>query len=102
MINIKVNKLQDTTVLNLAGKIDFSNASVFEELLKDNLIDTKKILLDFSEISFIDSTGVGSLISVIKRGSTRGILFEIANVPEGIHEIFEIIGVYEVVDSFIM
>lgn len=99
MIDVKVKQVDDTKYMSLQGKIDMANAMECEELMVSNLADAKKLVVDMAQLEFIDSTGVGSLVSVIRSANNKGIQFDIVNVPDGINEIFEVIGVYEVLNS---
>ncbi len=100
MVEAKVKQVDSTKYLSLQGKIDMANAKEYEELLENNMQDVKKLVVDLAELSFIDSTGVGSLVAAIRTASSKGVRFELVNVPEGINEIFEVIGVYEVLNSW--
>lgn len=97
MLNSSVKIISDDTKeVSLEGRIDMSNAEKFEELVLSDINRFHKIELDLANLTFIDSTGVGHLINVIKKCKQNNILFKLINVPEGIEQILEIIGVYDV------
>ncbi|GAB4264336.1 STAS domain-containing protein [Thermincola ferriacetica] len=99
MIDVRIKQEGYTKHIALSGNIDMANASECEEILTNNLTGVTKMALDLSGLLFIDSTGVGSLVSAIKCAFDKNIQFELVNVPEGIDEVFEIIGLYEVLQQ---
>ncbi len=96
MLNSKVQISGVTKLVSLEGRIDMSNAEEFEKLLLSDMDRIQNIELDLSNLTFIDSTGVGHLVSVIKKCKQNNILFKLSNVTEGIEQILEIIGVYDI------
>lgn len=96
MLNSRVQTSNDTKLVSLEGRIDMSNAEKFEDLILTDMDLLQKIELDLSDLTFIDSTGVGYLVSVIKKCKQKNISFKMSNVPEGVEQILEIIGVYDV------
>jgi len=90
-----VTQEQEVRCIHLQGKIDMANAGECENLLEKNMTGVETLVIDLSKLSFIDSTGIGSLVTAIRCAYNRGIGFKIINVPEGIDEVFQIVGVYE-------
>lgn len=99
MINIKLQEIDTSRHLSVHGRVDMANALEFEDILMENLNNTDKFVLDLAELTFIDSSGIYSLASVIQFVKKNNICFEIINVPEAISEIFDVIGVYELLNK---
>ena len=99
MINIKLQEIGTSRHLSVQGRIDMANALEFEDILMENLNNTDKLELDLAGLTFIDSSGIYSLASVIQFVNKNNICFEIINVPEAISEIFDVIGVYELLNK---
>ncbi len=64
-LNISERQVDDITILDLNGDVTFSQGNVFlhktiRRLLREN---KKNILLNFSSVRFIDSSGIGELVS---------------------------------------
>lgn len=90
---------ENTKIVRLEGRIDMSNANEFEKTMLNDLNGITQIELDLAGLTFIDSTGVGHLVSVIQTFHTKNISFNMNNIPAGIGQIFSIIGVHEVINS---
>lgn len=99
MINIKLQEIDTYRHLSVQGRVDMANALEFEDILMENLNNTNKLVLDLAGLTFIDSSGIYSLASVIQFVNKNNICFEIINVPEAISEIFDVIGVYELLNK---
>lgn len=99
MLNSKVEIRDGLKLIWLEGRIDMSNADEFEEIVLNDIDQVKKISVDFGKLTFIDSTGVGNLVSAIQTSHKKDVRFEMINIPEGIEQILSIIGVFDVLKS---
>jgi anti-anti-sigma factor len=66
MLDIKVDLIKDVTRINLFGRIDSISAALFEGKCEELKASQGKYLLDFSEVDFISSRGLWSLIEFRK------------------------------------
>ena len=94
-INIK-SKLNESDKLwdvHLSGEIDVSTANEVKENLI-NLISKQSadIKLDMTNLDYIDSTGLGALIGVLKRLKENNKDIYITNTKKNVRKIFNITG----------
>lgn len=82
-------------VIELKGVLDISTVKSFQDSLS-SLKNLQEITIDFENLSFIDSTGVGSLNQVIKKLHNDKIKVKVKNISKDIYEIFEILGLPEI------
>jgi anti-sigma B factor antagonist len=77
--------------VSVVGEIDIYNANDLKESLL-SLINEKNadVYVDCSELRFIDSTGLGSLVSVLKTVKGYGGSVVLANVRKTIAKLFRI------------
>src|SRR3954451_23661907 len=62
----------DTRVLSASGEIHVSTAPLFSDKLNEAIADGKtKLVLDFTEVGFIDSTGLSVLLNGLRRLTRR-------------------------------
>lgn len=96
-IEQKFNDISNTWEVKLNGEIDIYNAPELKELLLD-LIEKKQgsIIIDCKNLKYIDSTGLGALISVLKRVKEYNGNIEIVNLKPYINKIFTITGLDKV------
>lgn len=63
-IEITLSQHDDATVVTLSGDVDCSSASHLREVLDALVIaGVQKVVIDAGDVSFIDSTGVGVLVT---------------------------------------
>lgn len=96
----------DVALFLISGVIDVYSVSDFKNaLIKSIATHHTRIVIDFSELDFIDSTGLGVLVSAIKRErAVRGRLVLVIK-SDNIKRIFEItsldriISIYETIED---
>ena len=60
-----------------------------------------KIIIDLSELSFMDSTGIGVLIGRYKRMKEKNVPIYISNPASHVEKIFKITGLYELMPRIV-
>ena len=83
----------DTHVIELGGEVDLYTAPEFKERMV-KVIDggKKRVVVDLSKATFIDSTTLGVLVGGVKRLRPNGGALTIVCVDQNICKIFEITG----------
>ena len=69
----------------------------------DNLIEKRKVktlVLDFSETCFMDSSGIGAIVGRYKNVKRKGGTLCIINLRKGVQKVFEIAGLYKVIETY--
>lgn len=76
------------------GEFDLSRACELQSELDTYLYEKERTLIfDFKDLRYIDSTGIGILITVIKARAEINAGFEIRNTPAHISRLFDIAGI---------
>ncbi|HOU84132.1 MAG TPA: STAS domain-containing protein [Spirochaetota bacterium] len=92
---IDLIKNEKSSVLKLDVPLDSKVSPVFEEKVNDMISSGERVVVaDFSESSFISSSGIGSLLFAHKKLSSLGGRLFIYNLNSEITEILKVIGVY--------
>ncbi len=93
-------QIQDVTVVDLSGQIKLGEgSSVLRDTVKDLLAKGhKKILLNAAEITYIDSSGIGELISAFTSLRKQGAELKLLWLPKKFHDILQITKLYTVFD----
>jgi len=99
-MNIKCYRDGDGILAELSGELDEYSAEYVRISLDDLLSDisgTKKLILDFSNVSFMDSTGIGMLLGRYNKFSKCDIGLYIKNPTSYVNRIFEMTGIYQII-----
>ena len=93
------NRLYNSTLyISLSGELDEMCAGFTRNELDALLNSTtaKQIVIDLSELDFMDSTGIGVLIGRYKKIKANNIPIFICNPNKHIEKIFQMTGLYEI------
>ena len=88
------------TVVDLSGRITLGEGSV---ILRDTIRDLigrgdKKILLNLGDVSYIDSSGIGELVSAYTTVRNNGGELKLLNLTKKVHDLLQITKLYTVFD----
>ncbi len=92
---LEVLEERETNILTLVpvGRVDSSNAPLFERVLKDWIDDGEtNIIVDFSKLSFISSSGMRVLLIGAKSVRAISGKLVLCGMRDSIREIFSISG----------
>jgi len=87
-MEIYTYKKNDT--LKIKVEIDLNNSKTLKKEIQK--IDSNNIVLDFSEVSYLDSSGIGVLISIHKDLQSKSGSLEIINLDKKMKELFDMVG----------
>jgi len=90
--DIKTEQLgDDAYVISLAGEVDLYTAPEFKQQLLEVIGQGgKQVIVDFTNTTFIDSTTLGVLLSVVKRVRPEGGAVVLVCPDRNVKRIFEI------------
>jgi anti-sigma B factor antagonist len=81
------------TVVSVFGEVDVATAPELKERLTGLVNDGRvKLVLDLSGVDFLDSTGLGMIVSALKRARTHDGDLRIVCTESRITRLFEITG----------
>lgn len=100
-MNINEERLNDVLVCMLEGQIKMDNSPELRKAF-DNLVkrEEKKIILDFSQVSYIDSSGLATLIEMFQRLKKIGGRLRFSNMNQKVMSVFEITRLNEFFEIF--
>jgi anti-anti-sigma factor len=87
-------------IWRIGGDLFFASIGHAGEMLKESLSarpDVKRVLLDFSQVNFIDITASDGLLSIIKELKNRGIAVALVRVRDEVRDDMRLAGIEAVV-----
>jgi len=100
-MDISVTQRGIVNVLILKGKLDLVNAGMVKETVKALLKDEKNQMhLNMREVDFINSSGLGALVSIMKEIRVHKGRLTLSNLAPYVNEIFEITQLAHVFEIF--
>lgn len=93
-------QVNGVTVVDMSGRITLGEGSV---ILRDTIKDLlgkgqKKILLNLGDVTYIDSSGIGELVSAFTSVRNQGGELKLLNLTKKVHDLLQITKLYTVFD----
>ena len=93
-------QVDGVTIVDLSGRITLGEGSV---VLRDTIRDVigqghKKILLNLGDVTYIDSSGIGELVSAFTTVRNQGGELKLLNLTKKVHDLLQITKLYTVFD----
>ncbi|WP_077369294.1 STAS domain-containing protein [Anaerosalibacter sp. Marseille-P3206] len=96
-ITVSFDHVKNAWVVKPVGEVDIYTSPKMKEVLTDSLKEKDvDILMDCDELEYVDSTGLGVLISILKRVRESGNDIIIVNLKQNIRKLFDITGLDKV------
>ena len=101
-MSLKLNTRQvgDVSVVDVAGRITLGEgSSALRDTLRDMITkNQKKILLNLGEVNYIDSSGIGELVSGFTTVTNSGFQLKLLNINKRVKDLLQITKLYTVFD----
>ncbi len=103
-MKVNVRQRDGVTILDLKGKITIGVGDVALRNAVQDAINggATKVVINLKDVTTIDSSGVGELVSAFTTATNRGAKLSLANLPSKVSDILQItqlITVFDVFDS---
>jgi anti-sigma B factor antagonist len=93
-------QVDGVTIIDLSGRITLGEGSV---VLRDTIRNSvgqgmKKIILNLGDVTYIDSSGIGELVSAYTSVRNQGGELKLLNLTKKVHDLLQITKLYTVFD----
>ncbi len=92
MLEVKTSKKNGQTVIDLIGEMDIATVDKFKMAVEEARDGAPGMVFNMAELTFVDSTGVGGLLNVIKSLKYDDIDVRVINVSDEVYEVFDLLG----------
>jgi anti-sigma B factor antagonist len=99
-IDFSTRQADDITIVDLKGRITLGEGSVTVRDTVHDLLSKgrKRILLNLGNVNYIDSSGIGELVSAYTAAKKQGGELKLLNLTKKIHDLLQITKLYTVFD----
>lgn len=81
----------------MKGDLDIESTEIINDELLPKMLAYKNVELNFKEVPFVDSSGMGLLLSLVQQMSENEKNITISNVREDVFEIFELLQIPNII-----
>lgn len=101
-MKINVERVGKSLVARVDGELDMLVAGDFRTQMESTLDReaVPNLILNFSEVSFIDSSGLGVILGRYKRISQAGGCMAIVNPQPQVQRILELSGIMRIINTY--
>jgi anti-sigma B factor antagonist len=87
----------DTVVITVPGpSLDAHSAPEFKEEVKALIDTSKQIVLDLSKVDFLDSSGLGAILTCLRRITGNGGKLALFGLQKQVRMLFELVRVHTI------
>jgi len=103
-VSVKLTNRQvgDVTVIDANGRITLGEgSSTFRDAIKDMTAKgSRKLLLNLGDVTYIDSSGIGELVSGFTSVTNQGGQLKLLNLTKRVKDLLQITKLYTVFEVF--
>ncbi|CAN5670211.1 STAS domain-containing protein [soil metagenome] len=100
-VEIKTERHDNAVVVNLVGQaLDASNVARFRSETEGLFEEDKNFVVVLKELKFVDSSGIGALLSCLRRANSAGGDVRLAELPANVRSLFEMVRMNRLFEIF--
>ncbi len=95
-----IRQVDSVTVVDVSGRITLGEGCTqLRELIRDQLSKGNKwVLLNLADVTYIDSSGIGELVSAFTGVAKQGGALKLLHLTKKVHDLLQITKLYTVFD----
>jgi anti-sigma B factor antagonist len=98
---IRIEQIDSVTIAHLDGQtLDASNAREFKSEIAPSISANARLVLDLSQLKFIDSSGLGALLSCLRQLNAIGGELKLYGMIKPVRALFELVRMHRVFEIF--
>lgn len=98
MFDKKIEANDNTQTVKLIGDLDVYSEDYFKSFIDEEIDTNKDLVIDLSDLEYLDSTGLGMFMIIYKMQESNGKSVKVVNAKENIKKLFKITDLTELFD----
>ncbi len=91
----------DVTVINVPWeKLDMSTTAEFKEAVGQAIAGESAVVLEVGKVQFVDSSGLGAMLSLLRELSGRGGDLKLSQVQKRVRAMFELVRMHRILSVY--
>jgi len=89
-LKLNTEKKTEETIVRASGRITSATSDLLQKTIRELIPEGKGIVLDLADVHYIDSSGIGAMVSVYLAASKVEHPLKIVNAQPRIRDLFEV------------
>ena len=98
-LKLETEKKNSESTVRATGRVTLETSATLESTLRDLIAEGKRVVLDLTNVDYVDSAGLGALVSVYMHARRTKCDLEIANPKQRIRDLFNRSGLASVFEG---
>ena len=98
-LTLDIERKDTTTIVHCHGKLVYGVTDVLYSNVSKLIPESKRIVLDLTDLAYMDSMGLGTLMRLYVSARTRGCSVELIHIGKRVRELLELTKMMEVFGS---
>ncbi len=98
-LKLETEKKDSESTVRATGRVTLETSATLESTLRDLIAEGKRVVLDLTNVDYVDSAGLGALVSVYMHARRTKCDLEIANPKQRIRDLFNRSGLASVFEG---
>jgi anti-sigma B factor antagonist len=100
-LKLNARTIEGVRVIDCSGRIVFGDeASYLRETIKKDLAENNKLVLNLANVTYIDSGGIGTLVSLFTTARNAGGDIKLVNLTKRVGDLLQITKLITVFESY--
>src|SRR5579863_5578869 len=100
-LTLVTDKTPSEATVRCSGRITRENADHLRDIARKMIAESKHLVLDFSDVSYLDSSGLGTVVGVYISAKRAGCQLSLINLTPRVKEIFSLTRLDGVLTSLV-
>ncbi|MFN0085238.1 MAG: STAS domain-containing protein [Blastocatellia bacterium] len=93
--------VETVTIFHLPGEsLDAGNAKEFKRDIMPALNGHSRVIFEMSELKFVDSSGLGTILSALRQLNSSGGDLKLAGMQKPVRALFELVRMHRIFDIY--
>jgi anti-anti-sigma factor len=98
-LRIETVKSAEETLVRCSGRITSTSVGTLQTAIRGLMPDAKRIVLDLTDVSYLDSSGLGGLVSVYLSAKRQHCELKLINLNQRLKELFRLTKVASIFEG---
>ncbi len=97
-LKLSTEQKPEETIVRGTGKITAATTNLLQSTIRGLIPGNKRIVLDLTEVEYVDSSGLGALVGVYMAANHANCVLELVNPRQRIRDLFKITKLASIFD----